>query len=458
MKRHQPKRFGPAVLTVWFTIVGCLLTGTETVSAQDGLERLMHRAGLSGNDGYPGDEPATESPQAISKTLNFDGSQNAWLIPNTLETADGIRRTAHVSQDGVASSDDGGFAPRNNDALPNDVSPPPVGYGKPVYGEPKGTPGSKLSSPGYNLWNPNAGRDEFVFDGSDRGEKVRVDQSWNIYGLETEDTIGHFDTLDGRRLVTPSNRVAIYAPRFGAVRKIDGVFKAQLNQQTSAFGKKLPIAQADGNNQSSTTKQHLALNRFEGASRASGFLDQTRGVVSDSVTHLFGVRNRFEPFENLSLIRYGEFSKAESARLGMGIQSALAWEGNLGLQVVVKKARPIIVKDVSTVQQLISVESEDGDAILRVTKIASKIAAQAGEDVDFTIRFDNLSNKKIGNVTIIDNLTRRLEYVPNSAECSLKADFVNQQNDVESLMLRWEITDPIEPHQGGIIRFKCRVR
>jgi uncharacterized repeat protein (TIGR01451 family) len=219
-----------------------------------------------------------------------------------------------------------------------------------------------------------------------------------------------------------------------------------------------PIAHAAGKDSSTTSKQHLALNRFDGSDRASGFVDRTRGVVADTVTHLFGVRNNFLPFENLSLMKSGKFSNAESARLNLGLQSALVWEDNLGLQVVAKKVSPIIVRDVKTIQELVHVESEDGTAILRVTKIASKIAARTGEIVDFTIRFDNLSAKKIGNVTIIDNLTRRLEYVPNSAESSLKADFIDSRNDGGSLMLRWEIIDPVEANSGGIIRFKCRVR
>ena len=419
----------------------------------------MHRSGLA-NLSTDGDgESAARTAQPASESAGPSCNQNACLIPSNLESPGQVRQTAMLSQDGVAQPETTGFAPRGSvSPLPSDVCPVPLGYGKTVYQTPTGTPGSKLSTPGYNLWNPGAGKDEFVFDGSDRGEKVRVDQSSNVYGLETEDTVGYFDTVDGQRLVTPSNRVAIYAPRFGAVRKVDGVFKAQLNQLTGTFGKKTPIAMADGNDLSGTTKQHLSLNRYEGASRASGFIDRTRGVNSENVTHLFGVRNAFEPFENLSLIKFGKFSNAESARLSQGLQSASAWEANLGLQVVVKKARPIIVKDVATAQQLVKIESEDGQAILRVTKIASKIAARAGEEVDFTIRFDNLSGKQIGNVTIIDNLTRRLEYVPGSAECSVKADFITEQNEADSLLLRWEITQPIEPQQGGIIRFKCRVR
>ena len=151
-------------------------------------------------------------------------------------------------------------------------------------------------------------------------------------------------------------------------------------------------------------------------------------------------------------------SSGETARLRLGLQSASVWQDDLELQVSVNKSQPIIVRDVKTTEELLSIKSDDGTAILRVTKIASKIAARAGEFVEFTIRYDNLSAEKIGNVTIIDNLTRRLEYVPNSAESTLKADFINKRNEADSLMLRWEIIDPIEPHSGGVIRFKCRVR
>ena len=49
--------------------------------------------------------------------------------------------------------------------------------------------------------------------------------------------------------------------------------------------------------------------------------------------------------------------------------------------------------------------------------------ARPGEFVDFTIRFDNIGDQKIGNVTLVDNLTTRLEYVEGTAESSLAADF-----------------------------------
>ena len=91
-------------------------------------------------------------------------------------------------------------------------------------------------------------------------------------------------------------------------------------------------------------------------------------------------------------------------------------------------------------------------------KIASTPFAAPGDEVEFTLRFDNVGNQVIGNVTIVDNLGTRLEYVDESAQCSLDAQFSTQPNEGDSLALRWEISDPLPAGKGGIIRFRCRVR
>ncbi len=395
------------------------------------MDRLFNKANLRNN------APAVESEHPPDV---------ACLIPNTMPDDKAARPAGHNQE--LNFTDPSGFSQRvEGETVICDVLPKPIGYGK-IY-DPQRP---------INPWNPNSQRDEYVYDGNDRGRPVQVDQSWNVYGLDTEDTVGHFDTLDGRRLVTPSNRVAIYAPRFAAVRRVDGLINAQSNVSVGEMEEKTTLAQADLASRSTTTKQHLSLDRFDGSKRASGLLDRTRGVVADNVTQLFGFRNVYQPFEDLSLIRIGKHDNSQSARLNLGIQSANVWEDDLGLQVTTQKAQPVIVNDVAKVQQLVTIESDDDAAILRVVKIASKIAARAGEHVDFTIRFDNLTGRKIGNVTIIDNLTRRLEYVPDSAECSVQAKLIESENEVGSLMLRWEITDPLPANSGGVIRFRCIVR
>ena len=63
------------------------------------------------------------------------------------------------------------------------------------------------------------------------------------------------------------------------------------------------------------------------------------------------------------------------------------------------------------------------------------------------------------HVTIIDHLMPRLEYVAGSAQSTLKAKFSTQEQlPGESLVLRWEIEEPLEVNQGGIVRFQARVR
>ncbi len=91
----------------------------------------------------------------------------------------------------------------------------------------------------------------------------------------------------------------------------------------------------------------------------------------------------------------------------------------------------------------------EGKARVRIIKLASTSAARAGEFVRFTLRFDNVGDEAVGNVTIIDNLTTRFEYVAESQECSLAASFSTDDNEGQSSLLRWEIAEPLEPGEGG---------
>jgi uncharacterized repeat protein (TIGR01451 family) len=114
----------------------------------------------------------------------------------------------------------------------------------------------------------------------------------------------------------------------------------------------------------------------------------------------------------------------------------------------------VTIQDVETTYQL----DQPGTPRLRVIKTASRGDALPGEIVEFTIRFDSIGHQVIGNVTIMDSLTTRLEYVADSAQCSRPAQFTSEENESGSLILRWELDAPMEPGEGGIIRFRCRVR
>lgn len=418
-------------------------SGTES-SGHDGLGRLLRQADISSqhrSDDGRFEQDVTSAPEA------------SCLIPNAIHAAGVIRRVS-FQQDEAQGVDSPGFVDREAE-MPGVVMPLPLGRVERARVNAPNIDMRKRQDPRFH---PLSTEQEYVFDGSDRNMKTTVDSSWNVFGLDTEDTVGHFDTLDGKRIVTPSNRVAIYAPRFAAVRKVGGAISANMHQQLEGLNERMQTVHSAATDGSTTTKQNIALNHNRGSRRATGLLDQTRGVVAGNTTNVFGFRNAFEPYANTALIMHGKFHMSQGPLLAQGMQSALSWETDLGLRVVGQGIQPVIVRDVRTVKEFVAVESEDGTAILRVVKLADKMAARAGEEVEFTIRFDNISGKKIGNVTIMDNLTRRLEFVEGSDECSVEGEFINEVNEDDSLLLRWEITAPLEPSTGGIIRFRCRVR
>lgn len=405
----------------------------------DGITRLLNRADVL--EASKSDAAQAESTDSIQDTFVTPA---AALVPSDHFNKVNTRRSVFSTrQDTVV--------------VEGTVMPAPLSFGAATSQQGNGPLNRAVFKASNFRFNPKSTPQEYVFDGDDRGLKVQVDSGFNIYGLDAEDTFGHFDTLDGQRIVAPSNRVAIYAPRFGSVRKIDGAVNAQYNQPTVGFNERKQTVQATDTSLATTTKQFEMPSRSQAGQRASGLLDQTRGVGVRRTLAPLGTRSYQAVILSESTLDIATIDNAIGAQLQQGIQAAAVWETDLGLRVVAKGVQPIIVRDLRTAQELMHIESEN-DPTLQVVKTANVLAARPGDQVEFMIRFDNISNRKIGNVTLMDNLTRRLEYVEGSSECTLESEFKSEVNGAQSLALRWEITEPVEPGTGGVIRFRCRVR
>ncbi len=119
--------------------------------------------------------------------------------------------------------------------------------------------------------SPERRRDEYVCDGDDKNGNVRVDRSSNVQGLDIEDTIGHFETYDGRTIVASSNRVCIYAPGFAAVRKVLETIHTDYTQRLESLDRKTPMQISRGKDISTVTKQNLQLKSDKGALRQAVF-------------------------------------------------------------------------------------------------------------------------------------------------------------------------------------------
>jgi uncharacterized repeat protein (TIGR01451 family) len=186
---------------------------------------------------------------------------------------------------------------------------------------------------------------------------------------------------------------------------------------------------------------------------------RSRATYATTYTDLVprGFDNGFRAFENIGVIRTGIFRGTDSPILARSSQAAIAWASHEGVKVILDEKAASAAVATQKPQETFTIGGCPNPQ-LRIVKVASTPVAEPGDEVSFTIRFDNVGNQPIGSVQIIDSLTTRLEYVPNSAQCSLKARFATQPNEGESLIVRCILAEPLGIGKGGVFRFRCIVR
>ena len=238
--------------------------------------------------------------------------------------------------------------------------------------------------------------DEYIRDGGDVGMQADVSGRGEVGGVEMEDTVAVCRTPDGRTLLEPSNKVYLYAPRFGAVRQVVGLVAHEERQRVG--GVYLP-EQLD----SPTTLQLVAdaeqnvQAAGETAARPAVALRTRQGDgAMSSVAHARAFQDAFKAYENLSVIRMGRFDVAEMPFLAVGSNAAIAWSHVQAVQVVLDRTGAAAEVKYDSASSVYTVSSPPGKPRLRLVKVASTPFAKPGEDVFFTIRFDKHRQPAVG--------------------------------------------------------------
>jgi uncharacterized repeat protein (TIGR01451 family) len=300
--------------------------------------------------------------------------------------------------------------------------------------------------------------DEYLFDGGDRNLPVHYDGPI-VMGIETEDTVSEYRDHQGNRRVKASNRVAIYAPRFAAVRTIQGISESFNVQRQNSNVEQRHGASLHHKLVSKTNSQRDRLQGVRMRSRAGGIESQTtRRDVSSSKT-IAEHSKLLNAFEDVQFLHDGKFHQSEMARLQRSLRAAARWTRELN---------PVIIANLTSAQEvyanfkvadLTGIEERHKQAgRMRILKLADTDVAKPGDVITFTIRFDNLGDQELRFVRLIDNLTPRLEYVDDSATSDLPGTINVDDNGEGSHILRFELDNPIAGKSGGFITFQARVR
>lgn len=300
--------------------------------------------------------------------------------------------------------------------------------------------------------------DEYLFDGGDRAKPIHFDDFRRL-GLDTEDTIAEYTDHTGKRKFEHSNRVAVYAPRFAAVRTIDQPEQDVSGHRASSMllgeksggidGRRIP-AHHKGRNVADGVRM-----RSRGSSLDTERKDASaRGTVAIA-SHGLNAR----AVENLAIIRSGRFDRTQEAVLAMGIQAAAKWTRRQSPMIMATNQQQSEVSASFNPSAYIGREDmRKTTGKLRIVKVADKQTAEPGETITFTIRYDNTGDRELHHIRILDNLTPRLEYVKDSADSERAGRLVVEENQEGSLVLKFELADPLPGHTGGVVKFQAKVR
>lgn len=301
-------------------------------------------------------------------------------------------------------------------------------------------------------------KDEYLRDGGDGDKPVGVDRNKQVVGLKMEDTVARFDTLDGRTVVEPSNEVVVYSPRFGSVRQVVGLKADEERQRIGGVHLPEKLETPTTIQIAANAKQNIQLDSQTSARPPVALRGKQGEGAMSNVVGPRGFRDAFKAYEDLSVVRMGKYEQSEKALLLQGSNAAIAWTHNQAVQIILERTGAMAEVKYDSATSLYTAEMPPGCPRLRLIKLASTDSALPGEELDFTIRFDNVGNQPINHVAILDSLGTRLELVPGSAQCSVDATISTEPNEGESVVIRCEVQKPLPPGEGGILHFRCRVR
>lgn len=354
------------------------------------------------------------------------------------------RRTAAVAQAGWQQP-----------ALPPNC-PPNAGYaqGRMTFGELGAAQEAIALSPDAMV---RQYPDEYLFDGGDRGYPVHFDDI-SMRGLETEDTVAEYLNEEGQRKVKPTNRVAVYSPRFAAVTSVSATLEDVSQDMLSEAAHHVPGMAMRGREATFAHQQRDRGVNLQMRARASGV--KTEGIAGElqNPVAFDGHVHTTVVLEDLSFVHTGQMNKTDEARLAASIDSAHAWTRNQNPSIAAQSDSAGELRSKFDVQEMVGREDQNKPGRLRIVKLADKKIAAPGEIVKFTIRFDNLGDRPVRAVVISDNLTPRLEYVDDSATCDRDGRLDVIENGEGSVILRWELAEPLPGRTGGVATFEARIR
>jgi uncharacterized repeat protein (TIGR01451 family) len=299
--------------------------------------------------------------------------------------------------------------------------------------------------------------DEYLLDGGDRALPVHETPA-HREGLDSEDAIVEYRDSTGRPHIVPTNRVAIYSPRFGTVGTATG-----LESGVTVTGALAAVDARRGEGVRnrlavSDHEQRLPLESMRVRSRADGFDNQLRGAGAHQATLASENLEMAGTIEDVQQLKAPEMRQAQAAKIARLRQNAIRWTRDQFpmIRATVAGAQQVTVKFVAG--EVVGIDDHRKPGRIEIVKLADRQTAAPGETVTFRIEYENTGDLPLTEVNVIDNLTPRLGYIPETASSSRPAIFGIDDNGEGSVILSWKLKEALPGRSKGFVTFKAKVR
>ena len=300
--------------------------------------------------------------------------------------------------------------------------------------------------------------DEYLADGGDRQLPVHY-FGGSRQGLETEDTVAEYSDHRGESHVRASNRVAIYSPRFGSVRVVEGtdsgtqIQYAVKTTESSSVGS----LERDEAIHQSVAEESLAA---AGSWRKVDGSDAHKSAAESSATSRPQRTDKADQgLQAESVNGMQILEREQGTRFHQELANAAVWSREQFPKLSGATAQAAQTQTRMTAQSTVGIDDQRArNSEVHIIKLADHDSAKSGDIIRFTIRFINTGDYDLHDVRIVDNLTPRLQFIQDSVQTDREGDVVTKPNGEGSEILTFVLDAPLPAHQSGTIKFEVRVK
>lgn len=300
--------------------------------------------------------------------------------------------------------------------------------------------------------------DEYLADGGDRRLPVHY-FAGDRQGFDTEDTVAEYSDHNGKSHVRASNRVAIYSPRFGSVRVIEGADSGtQIHHavKTTEFAAVDSLERDEGIQQSVKEDGFAA---FGSRRRADGAEAKKNSIHSGGTSRLQQNDKIDQGLQTQATNGMAILERQQGAEFHQKLANAAIWSRDLFPKLSGATSQATEAKARVTAHATIGIEDKRAEkSEIHIVKLADRETAEAGDIIHFTIRFINTGDYDLHDVRVVDNLTPRLHFISGSAKTNRDGDVLTQPNGEGSEILTFVLDGILPAHESGAIEFDVRVK